>query len=139
VDRVFLDANVLFSAAYREGSALARLWQLEDVVLLASPYVLEEARRNLPAENHRVRLAELVKDIEVVDTPAGPLELPPGVDLPLKDHVILAAAIAAGATHLLTGDRRHFGPLYGTAPGGVQVMKPSVYLSGHRAPARTER
>ncbi|MEW6487686.1 MAG: hypothetical protein AB1578_07205 [Thermodesulfobacteriota bacterium] len=38
------------------------------------------------------------------------------MELPLKAQVILAAAIAAKATHLLTGDRRHFGPLYGTAP-----------------------
>jgi hypothetical protein len=30
LDRVFLDANVLFSAAYMENSGLARLWQLDD-------------------------------------------------------------------------------------------------------------
>jgi hypothetical protein len=47
VDRVFLDANVLFSAAYIEGSGLARLWQLADAELLSSDYATEEARRNL--------------------------------------------------------------------------------------------
>ena len=47
MDRVFLDANVLFSAAYLESSGLARLWQLADAELLSSDYAIEEARRNL--------------------------------------------------------------------------------------------
>ncbi|MHB8762904.1 MAG: PIN domain-containing protein [Deferrisomatales bacterium] len=130
MSRVFLDANVLFSAAYRQGSPLARLWALEGVVLVTSAHALEEARRNLGDAAQRDRLAELARRLEVVETPSGPLELPDGVDLPLKDQVILAAAIAAKVNHLLTGDRRHFGPLYGSAPGGVRVTKPSEYLAG---------
>jgi predicted nucleic acid-binding protein len=47
LDRIFLDANVLFSAAYLENSGLARLWQLDDAELLSSAYAVEEARRNL--------------------------------------------------------------------------------------------
>jgi len=33
--------------------------------------------------------------------------------LPLKDAPILAAALSANATVLVTGDRRHFGALFG--------------------------
>jgi hypothetical protein len=44
LDRIFLDANVLFSAAYLENSGLGRLWQLEGVELLSSAYAVEEAR-----------------------------------------------------------------------------------------------
>jgi len=47
LDRIFLDANVFFSAACLELSGLARLWTLEDVELLSSAYAVEEARRNL--------------------------------------------------------------------------------------------
>ncbi len=34
MDRLFLDANVLFSAAYRDDSGLQRLWDLSDVELV---------------------------------------------------------------------------------------------------------
>jgi uncharacterized protein len=47
MDRIFLDANVLFSAAYLENSRLGRLWQLDDAELLTSAYDVEEAHRNL--------------------------------------------------------------------------------------------
>jgi hypothetical protein len=36
VDRLFLDANVLFSAAYRARAGVAGLWNLDDVVLTTS-------------------------------------------------------------------------------------------------------
>jgi predicted nucleic acid-binding protein len=48
VDRVFLDANVLFSAAYRSDSGLLKLWKLKRTKLITSTYALEEARTNLP-------------------------------------------------------------------------------------------
>ena len=41
MDRVFLDANVLFSAAYRQDSSLLRLWELKDVELVTSAYAFE--------------------------------------------------------------------------------------------------
>jgi hypothetical protein len=47
LDRVFLDANVLYSAAYLKLSGLIRLWNLDEVQLLRSAYAIEEARRNL--------------------------------------------------------------------------------------------
>jgi hypothetical protein len=36
VDRLFLDANVLFSAAYRETAGIQRLWTRPGVRLLTS-------------------------------------------------------------------------------------------------------
>lgn len=47
MDRVFLDANVLFSAAYKPGSRLTALWARANTLLLSSAYAIEEARRNL--------------------------------------------------------------------------------------------
>jgi len=55
VDRIFLDANVLFSAAYRENSGLIEIWRVKGVRLLSSSYAIEEAKRNLAAAEQRHR------------------------------------------------------------------------------------
>ena len=126
MDRVFLDANVLFSAAYRSDSGLLILWSRGDTTLLTSAHAVEEARRNLPDDDQRQRLIGLVRKCEIVATPtlAG---LPEGVVLPPGDRLIFLAAMAAHATHLLTGDRTHFGPYYGRTVAGVLVLPPSAY------------
>lgn len=56
MDRLFLDANVLFSAAYRPDAGLLQLWKIKNVILCSSAYALEEARINLEEENQRARL-----------------------------------------------------------------------------------
>jgi uncharacterized protein len=131
-DVVFLDANVLFSAAYRSGAGLLRLWELADVRLVTSAYALEEARRNLSDAEQLVRLDGLAGTMEIrVEESDEPL--PEGVALPAKDRPILGAAIRAGATHLLTGDVRHFGRYFGQTVGGVHILPPGDYLRGYRA------
>ncbi len=58
MNRVFLDANVVFSAAWRENGGLLRLWQSSDTTLLTSRYAYEEAFRNLETEEQRQRLTK---------------------------------------------------------------------------------
>ena len=130
VDRGFLDANVLFSAAYVEGAGLQQLWQLADTELLTSTFALEEAQRNLLAYSPErlARLGQPAGEIEVVSEASQGGDLPADVDLPDKDRPILAAAIAATCTHLLTGDARHFRPLYNQRIEGVLVLTPAQYL-----------
>jgi predicted nucleic acid-binding protein len=128
VNRLFLDANVLFSAAYRDQSGLARLWKLKRVKLLSSAYAVEEARRNLAEAAQRKRLAQLARAVEIIDVVSA-LSSEPG--LPAKDEPILRAAVAARATHLLTGDVRHFGRFLGTRLEGILVLLPGEYLRGH--------
>ena len=125
--RVFLDANVLFSAAYREKAGLLALWELPDVRLLTSGYAAEEARRNLDTPERRARLEKLLETVEIV---AEDLRraLPAEVRLPEKDAPILRAALTAGATHLLTGDLRDFGDLLGRRVGGLRVQTPGAFL-----------
>lgn len=126
--RAFLDANVLFSAAWRSDAGLTRLWMLQQVDLLSSRYACEEARRNLPAAEQQQRLERLVAKLQLsADVTAG--VLPPEVVLPEKDRPILLSAIRSRATHLLTGDRQHFGGLYGQTIEGVTVMRPADFLS----------
>ncbi len=124
---VFLDTNVLFSAAYREGAGLLELWRLPGVQLLASGYAVEEARRNLDTPERRDRLERLLAAIEIV-MEAPSTTLPDGPRLPEKDEPIVQAAIAAGATHLLTGDIRDFGHLIGRRLGGLLVQTPGSFL-----------
>jgi predicted nucleic acid-binding protein len=66
VDRVFLDANVLLSAAWRSEAALQRL-RLEGVELLSSGYAVEEARRNLETPAQRGRLTRLLRRVRLVE------------------------------------------------------------------------
>jgi uncharacterized protein len=132
MDRLFLDANVLFSAAYHPGAGLLRLWKLRSVVLCSSRYALEEARANLTTESQHSRLAELSDGLQLFESEPG--ELPRGVSLPDKDMPILLAAIAARATHLITGDLRDFGPLFGKKVAGVTILPPADYLHSAASP-----
>jgi predicted nucleic acid-binding protein len=129
VDRVFLDANVLFSAAYRKASGLARLWQISDVELITSSYAVGEADRNLSTVVQRQQLNGLLAKVTIIDETVTEAVLPSGLILPEKDRPILAAAIQAHATHLLTGDKTHFGPLFGQTVGGVLIQPPATYLA----------
>ena len=129
MDRIFLDANVLFSAAYLETSGLVEIWRLKGVRLLSSSYAFEEARRNLAAAEQRERLKRLVEDLEIVE-PLAVARLQ--TTLPEKDQPILAAAVAGRATHLITGDVKHFGEFFGKTLAGVMVLPPAAYLRGRQ-------
>ncbi len=126
MDRLFLDANVLFSAAYRPNAGLLGFWQLPEVVLCTSRYALEEARINLTEDAQLRRLEKLSDNLNLFDSTSR--ELPRGVNLPGKDIPILLAAIEARCTHLITGDLRHFGPYFGKKLVGVLVLLPADYL-----------
>jgi len=127
-DRVFLDANVLFSAAWRAESALTRLWDEPGRrILITSTYAVAEAERNLPDAERRGRLERLLERTEIA-VHSGGAPLPAGITLPEKDRPILTAAIATRCTHLLTGDRAHFGPLLGKVVSGVRILRPAEYL-----------
>jgi uncharacterized protein len=126
MDRVFLDANVLFSAAYKPDSRLLQLWKLRDTVLCSSRYALEEARINLAGEDQQGALKKLSGFRELFEAAEHPL--PRGITLPDKDSPILLAAIGSRATHLLTGDVQYFGAYFGRKVEGVSIMPPAQYL-----------
>lgn len=130
MDRVFLDSNVLFSAAWGDGGRTRRLWDLAAVQLVTSEYAVEDVRRNLrdPAALHS--LDTLLRGARVEDPPDGLVKLPAAAGtLPDDDRPILEAAIAVRATHLLTGNVRDFRSLLGRRIGGVLALRPSTYLN----------
>lgn len=132
MDRLFLDANVLFSAAYRPDAGLRRLWEIVGVQLITSAYAEEEARRNLETPVQNSTLSELLRHVKVLIFQPGSSLFPSGLELPDNDRPILEAAIFSKATHLLTGDMKAFGAYYGRTLAGVLILPPAVYLRGHR-------
>ncbi len=126
--RVFLDANILFSAAWREGTGIGKLWALPSVQLVTSPYALMEAVHNIQIKRPAAakRLSDLVA---LVDVSPAIATLSADYKLPEKDRPILEAAIGSGCTVLLTGDVAHFGHLIGTETEGVKVMTVSLFLA----------
>ena len=128
MDRLFLDANVLSSAAYRAEAGVERLWELPNVVLLTSSYAVEEARRNLLTDTQRTRLDDLLRKVEVGQAMMLPPERRGEIELPETDWPVLGGAAASGATYLITGDVRHFGRYFGEELLGVLILRPADYL-----------
>ncbi len=127
--RIFLDANILFSAAKSPGAVHRLLAMLvaRKHVLCADEYVVTEARRNLSAkagvESLR-RLDELLARIEVSPARIGGLDTRMTAWLPEKDRPVLAAAMRLHCGALVTGDVTHFGPGFGNSYGGVSIYSP---------------
>ena len=130
--RLFLDANVLFTAAQNPSGKAALIidfgvqgnWEI-----VSCSYAIEEARRNLsikfPAylERFETLLSAMIK----VPSRSG-RSCP--VPLPEKDRPILEAATHCKATHLLTGDIKEFGPFMNhvNMTGGVVIQTVSEFL-----------
>ena len=128
--RVFLDANILFSAARSDGAVrqLLALCEAAEHELLADAYVFEEARRNLAAKDPDGLsvLEAMAARIKIGGLLASGTLLPDTVVLAEKDRPVLAAAIHHRCDILVTGDRIHFGSLYGKTIRGVSVLSPAM-------------
>lgn len=124
--RLFLDANVLISAAWKDGSKVARIWQIPEAELVTSNFVLAECARNLPREEQKNRLEHFLSGVRVVEFQRLPVLEDPHL-LPVKDQHVLAAAVLARADFLVTGDRAHFGQWYGGSVLGLRVEPPGSF------------
>ncbi len=132
--RLFLDANILFTAAHNaKGKAAlvielgqAGLWQL-----VTSTYALEEVRRNLALKfpDGLERLGVLSKGLRITTDTAG-ADCP--ARLPHKDCPIYRAAHACQADVLLTGDVRDFGFLMNDRDkaSGLLIQTVADFLNG---------
>jgi uncharacterized protein len=126
--RIFLDANILFSATKSNGAIRALLGELTAAgrQCCADGYVIEEARRNLAAKapDGLTILEQLLQHLDVASDQSDDRALEASVPLPAKDRPVLAAAIRGQCAVLVTGDRTHFGALYGRSVHGVTVHSP---------------
>lgn len=96
------------------------------MILCSSRYAVEEARINLAEQDQRARLDQLAAALQLFDVMRG--DLPGGVVLPEKDVPILFSTMEARATHLLTGDIRHFGRCFGKRTAHILILRPAAYL-----------
>lgn len=126
--RIYLDANVLFSASYSEQNRFLQFWQLIGVKPVTSPYAIAEVRGHLVRPGHSDRFDNLLNETDLVSD-ADLRIIPPSVVMVEKDRPILAAAIHASIDYLVTGDRNHFGHLYNTTISFVYVMSPPEFLN----------
>ena len=131
--KVFLDANLLFTAAKNPGGKGTFVIELAgqghwDVV--TSCFAIEEARRNLEA-----KFPEVASEFEVL---VGDVDVVPGVfneacpiDLPEKDVPIFLSAVGARCTHLLTGDLKDFGRFMNVPQkmSGILIQTVAEFLS----------
>ncbi|MBX3325675.1 MAG: hypothetical protein KF682_07215 [Nitrospira sp.] len=101
-------------------------------LLACSMVRLIEVRRNLSSGQQQAELERLCRSVEVVSVLPPQGELSILATLQENDRPILWAAISVRATHLLSGDVKAFGCLYGQTINGVSIMPPAVYLKGHR-------
>jgi predicted nucleic acid-binding protein len=128
--RIFLDANILFSAAKSDG-AIRRLLELLSRAgheFHVDGYVTEEARRNLAAKAPEglATLEKLLSRMKVAAIQPMNAALSATMPLPEKDRPVLAAAIRIGCDALVTGDKMHFGAFYGKKLGAVTIYSPRL-------------
>jgi len=122
--RVFLDATILFSAAKPDGAVRELLRRARAAhELCADAYVVAEARRNLELKSpdSMKALETLLSHVHVAPLQATELPRDFAVELAEKDRPVLGAAMAMRCEALVTGDRTHFGALYGKTVGGVRI------------------
>ncbi len=123
--RLFLDANILFSAAKSDGAVKRLLDRLVEGghECWADGFVAEEARRNLAAKfpDGLPVLGTLLSRLRIGPIHAPDPALEDALPLPEKDRPVLAASIRHRCEALVTGDRTHFGRFTGKAIHGVTI------------------
>ncbi len=100
--------------------------------VILSPHALEEARRNLELKCPGAvpRLERLLGAVEICqECSAESAGWARTHGLPDKDAPILGAAAQAKAELLVTGDRTHFGHLFGKTLRGVRIVTPADALA----------
>lgn len=129
--RIFLDANILFSASKTDGAIRSLVSRLlaAGCECWVDGYVIEEARRNLVVKAvERLPALETLLSRLSVSATAAALDRTEAHGLPEKDRIVLAAAVVLKCDALLTGDRTHFGRFYGRSLAGVRIHSPrSLY------------
>jgi predicted nucleic acid-binding protein len=132
--KLFLDANVIFTAAYSSQGLSRGLFRLAAVgkcALCTSAFAHEEALRNIQKKvpDKLAELNTLMQQVDILPEP-HPQWINRAARLPLssKDAPVLAAAFQGKVDIFVTGDRRDFGHLFGQVLEGVKILTPADAL-----------
>lgn len=136
MNRVFVDASVLFAAAYsKQGAAreLLRRHLNEEIELLISDSVVDEARRNLTKKAPPTLpiFDALLTALELERVEPTREEILAAADYTVsKDAAVVAAALNGNARYLVTFDRRHLiNPEQVAERSGLIILTPGELLS----------
>ncbi len=137
--RIFLDANVLFTATHNprgKAAFIVELGRENHWTLYSSVYAVAEARYNLEIKfPERIPGFEILLDsIKMIKHQEKKTSLP---GLNEKDQPIFQAAMECSATHLITGDKKDFGKFM-NKPGetfSINIQTPSDFLKEINPPA----
>ena len=116
-----LDTNVVIAGLLWNGpprSLLVRATESDDFILATSPVLIEELVGTLSLSRFQKRIAEAGKSTEAfvsayrdATTLVSPVAVPRVVGDDIDDDHVIAAAVAARARYIVTGDRRHLLPI----------------------------
>jgi len=131
IKSLFLDANIIFSAAYKNGLSrvLLLFGKAGTVRLITSDWVLEEAKRNLQIKFEKSLpffRREILPTLRIQSPDISHWVCP--VKLHEKARPVLGAAVALKAAYMITGDTRHFRHLFGKTVQGVTITNPRNYF-----------
>ena len=139
--RAFLDASVLFAAAYSETGASREIVRLSirgEIQLVGSRLVFEEVKRNL-----QLKAPEVVGELDTfLDAVQFEIVCPTRGEVldameytAAKDAPIVAAALRARVDYLVSLDRQHLiGVPVVAERSGLRIVLPSELLSAYREP-----
>ena len=133
--KLFLDANVIFTAAYSAQGLSRGLFRLAAVgkcSLCTSAFAHEEAVRNIQkkAPDKLADLTMLMQQVNILPEPHPQWVIQAArLHLAQKDAPVLAAALQGKVDIFVTGDRRDFGHLFGQALEGVKILTPADALA----------
>ncbi|NJL05757.1 MAG: putative toxin-antitoxin system toxin component, PIN family [Chloroflexaceae bacterium] len=129
--KIVFDTNVLFSAYLWGGvprQCLVPVWDGRIVALTCEP-LLNELRVAL---HRKGNLAPLQAALVVADVQQHSIIVPipntlTGIVADPADHAVLECAVYGGATHIVTGDRKHLLPLGSYAD--IPILTPTAWLA----------
>ena len=129
--KIFLDANVLFAAAYNPGgtpSHMIAVAKSRGIQLITSHYAYRESQSNLERKSPNTLQAfdRLMQNFHFVTTPDL---IKDQLALRKKDLPIYRSALFAGCSYLITGDKRDFSGLKKkNAINLIKILSPSEFL-----------
>jgi predicted nucleic acid-binding protein len=129
--RVFLDANILFSAAHSPIGASAYIFEIAKdfkLSLITCHYAVEEAHRNLKQKS-AASVARFRNQLSLVDVIVTTMNKNYPTQLPEKDAPIYCSALIADAQYLVTLDKKDFGFLFFKMKQPFVTCLPSTFLA----------
>jgi predicted nucleic acid-binding protein len=126
--RIFVDANVLFSACNQGSRVNAMLREaIDQHEVVTSETAMAETARNLAKKKPAWLVHWSIFQSKLHSVPEA--TAPPELDLPAVDGILLGTAIATDCDIFITGDHHHFGKLFGKTIGGVRVLTPAAFTA----------